>query len=157
MSAAFAALNAGQYALTVLADGFGTVTNTPRGSRFNSGASVTLTALPDAGQQFLSWSGDASGTNNPLTMAMTASKVITAQFTRRPMLALQPCSEPSPGDGFQFLLLGESGARYQVEKNDDWQGWLPLATVTNIFGTTQFNDVSATNQARRAYRAVVGP
>ena len=73
------------------------------------------------------------------------------------MLVLQPCSEPSLEDGFQFLLTGEFGARYQVEKNDDWQGWSPLATVTNLFGTTQFNDATATNRMQRAYRAVLAP
>jgi hypothetical protein len=66
----------------------------------------------------------------------------------------QPCSKPSLEDGFQFLLTGEFGARYQIEKNDDWQGWSPLGTVTNLFGTTQFNDASATNSTRRVYRAV---
>ena len=73
------------------------------------------------------------------------------------MLVLQPCSEPSLEDGFQFLLLGEFGAHYQVEKNDDWQGWSPLGTVTNVFGTVPFNDAGATNRARRVYRAVVAP
>ena len=79
------------------------------------------------------------------------------QFTKRPTLVLQPCSEPSLEDGFQFLLTGGFGACYQVEKNDDWQGWSPLGTLTNVFGTAQFNDATATNQARRAYRAVVVP
>ena len=46
---------------------------------------------------------------------------------------------------------------YRVEKNDDWQGWSPLGTLTNVFGTVQFNDASATNRARRVYRAVVVP
>ena len=44
-----------------------------------------------------------------------------------------------------------------MEKNDDWQGWSPLATVTNVFGAMQFIDVTATNRARRVYREVVVP
>ena len=79
------------------------------------------------------------------------------QFTKRPTLVLHPCSEPSLEDGFQFLLTGGFGARYPVEKNDDWQGWSPLGRVTNVFGTAQFNDATATNQARRVYRAMVVP
>ena len=79
------------------------------------------------------------------------------QFTKRPTLSWPSCFEPSLEDGFQFLLTGGFGARYQVEKNDDWQGWSPLATVTNVFGTMQFIDVTATNRARRVYRAVVAP
>ncbi len=157
VSALFAPLSAGQYALTVVADGFGTVTNKPRGTRFTDGTVITLTALPDPSQQFLGWAGDASGTQNPLSVTLNQSKVITAQFTKRPTLAVQPCSEPALEDGFQFLLTGEFGGRYQVEKNDAWQGWSPLATVTNIYGTLQFNDAGATNQGFRAYRARIAP
>ncbi len=153
VSAAFAPLGAGQRSLSALSDGFGMVTNRPRGNRFSAGASVTLTALPDAGQSFLDWSGDASGTQNPLTVTLNSSKVITAQFTKRPTLAVQPCSEPSLQDGFQFLISGEFGARYLVEKSGDGQAWLPLATVTNLFGVTQFNDSTATNVELRMYRA----
>jgi hypothetical protein len=88
---------------------------------------------------------------------MNTSKVITANFTRRPRLELRLCSEPSLEDGFQFLVTGESGARYELEKNDDGHDWSPLATVTNVFGITQFNDMSVTNAERRIYRAVVAP
>ncbi len=153
VTAVFQPLNAGQHSLAILSDGFGMVTNRPRGNRFSAGASVTLTALLDAGQSFLGWSGDASGTQNPLTVTLNSSKVITAQFTKRPALAVQPCSEPSLEDGFQFLISGEFGARYLVEKSGDGQAWLPLATVTNLFGVTQFNDTTATNAELRMYRA----
>ncbi|MBK7075437.1 MAG: hypothetical protein IPH44_24420 [Myxococcales bacterium] len=39
-----------------------------------------MTAAPSAGYQFIGWSGDATGTTNPLTVTMTASKTITANF-----------------------------------------------------------------------------
>ena len=140
-----------------MADGFGAVTNSPRGNRFASGANVTLTATPDAGQQFLGWSGDASGTQTPLPVLMSSSKVITARFTRRPSLVLQPCSDLPIEQGFRFALRGEFDARYQLEKTDDWRGWSSLGIVTNMFGRSQFEDRSATNQGRRFYRALVLP
>lgn len=157
VTAVFQPLDAGQFALAVVADGFGAVTTSPRGNCFYSGQSMTLTALPEAGQNFLNWSGDANDTQNPLTLALNQSHVITAYFTKRPILALQPCSDPSLDDRFQLLLTGEFGARYEVQKNDDWQGWLPLGAVTNLFGTSQFSDETATNTARRVYRAVLAP
>jgi len=43
-------------------------------------STVTLTAVPLLGYAFTGWSGDASGTQNPLPLTMTASKVITANF-----------------------------------------------------------------------------
>jgi hypothetical protein len=157
VTAVFASLGAGQYALTMLADGFGSVTNKPRGNYFPSGTSITLTALPAAGQEFRGWSGDASGSENPLTVQMTQGKVVTAQFTRRPTLALQPSSAASSRDVFHFLLTGDFGARYQVEKNDAWQGWSAFVTVTNSFGSSQVNDPTEIGQAIRAYRATATP
>jgi len=49
---------------------------------YNSGTDVILTpTTPDLGYSFSYWSGDASGSNNPLTVSMTSSKNITANFT----------------------------------------------------------------------------
>ena len=157
ISAAFAPLNAGQHALTVIAEGFGSVSSNPRGNRFNIGTNVTLTALPDEGQQFIGWSGDADGSQNPLPVPMNESKVITAQFTERPTLSLQPCVEPDLTDGFQFLVTGEFGVRYQIERNENWQGWIPVGTLTNIFGVTQFRDPDAPNRPRFYRGAVLAP
>jgi len=151
--AVFGPLGTGQYSLTTIAEGFGSVTNKPRGNRFSAGATITITALPDTNQQFIGWSGDASGVQNPLTVTLNSSKVSIARFTKRPTLLLQPCSEPSLENGFQFLVSGEFGARYLVEKSQDGQSWLPLATLTNLFGVTQFNDVTVMNASLRMYRA----
>lgn len=153
VTAVFQPLPANQYALTAISDGFGTVTNRPRGNRFASGTAISLTAVADVGQAFLGWNGDASGTQNPLTVTMDSSKVVTAQFTKRPTLAVLSCAEPSLADGFRFLISGEFGVPYRVEKSEDAQSWLPLATITNLFGVTQFNDVTATNANLRMYRA----
>ncbi|MFO7661450.1 MAG: InlB B-repeat-containing protein [Chloroflexota bacterium] len=66
--------------LTLLTNGSGTVQATPQKSNYNCNESVTLQAIPAAGQQFVSWSGDVSGTKNPTTVVMNASKQVTANF-----------------------------------------------------------------------------
>ena len=86
VSSIFAATPAGQAALTTLINGRGRVNVSPRANLYAINQTVTLTPLPDAGETFLNWSGDASGTQNPLTVSMTQSKVITANFTSRPFL-----------------------------------------------------------------------
>lgn len=43
-------------------------------------ATANLTATPNPGFVFTGWSGDASGTTNPLPVQMTANKTITASF-----------------------------------------------------------------------------
>ena len=40
-----------------------------------------LTAIPSSGYQFSNWSGGASGSTNPLTLAMNANTSVTANFT----------------------------------------------------------------------------
>lgn len=45
------------------------------------GESVTLTATPNSGYEFSSWSGDASGSTNPLTFTVTSDRTITANFS----------------------------------------------------------------------------
>jgi uncharacterized repeat protein (TIGR02543 family) len=160
VTAVFAALPANQHALTVLPDGFGTVTNNPRGNRFGNGTNVTLRALPEPGQDFLGWTGDASGTNNPLVVTMTRSKVITANFTKRPRLTPVLCEGVPNREEFQLLLTGEFAGRYSIEATTDLApiapAWEPLATLTNTFGSVQFNETAPTNRPQRFYRAV-GP
>ena len=43
----------------------GTVTRSPTGNTFPGGTDVTLTATPAAGNDFVGWTGDASGSANP--------------------------------------------------------------------------------------------
>jgi len=59
----------------------GTVAKIPNQVSYNSGATVQLTATPNVGYTFTSWSGDATGSANPLTVTMNSTKNITANFT----------------------------------------------------------------------------
>ena len=59
----------------------GAVAASPNQVNYNYGTSVQLTATPNAGYTFTSWSGDATGSANPLSLTMTANKNITANFT----------------------------------------------------------------------------
>jgi hypothetical protein len=59
---------------------FGTITKTPDKLQYNYGETVTLQAAPTAGHTFTGWSGDASGNLNPLTLTITSSKSVTANF-----------------------------------------------------------------------------
>lgn len=58
----------------------GTVLKTPDQLTYNYGSVVHLTATPNTGYTFKSWSGDAAGAANPLTVLMNANKNITANF-----------------------------------------------------------------------------
>ncbi|MBW8888274.1 MAG: S8 family serine peptidase [Fibrobacteres bacterium] len=72
-----------QYTLTVSAAN-GTVALSPAGGTYVSGTVVTLTATPNTGYKFGSWSGAVTGTANPVSVTMTANKSVTANFTALP-------------------------------------------------------------------------
>ncbi len=71
-----------QYSLNITkaGTGSGTVTNTPSGSTFKAGTSVTLTAAPGANSSFAGWSGACSGSASTCTITMNANASVTATF-----------------------------------------------------------------------------
>ncbi len=68
------------YSLTVLAE-HGSVEKDPILASYAHGSTVELTATPEVGYTFTGWSGDATGTDSPLTVTMDANKTITANFS----------------------------------------------------------------------------
>ncbi|MEJ5260058.1 MAG: LamG-like jellyroll fold domain-containing protein [Anaerohalosphaeraceae bacterium] len=68
------------YTLTISAAN-GTVSVSPNKASYTSGETVTLTAVPASGYLFSGWSGDASGSANPLVLTMNGNKTVQAAFT----------------------------------------------------------------------------
>lgn len=60
--------------------GSGTVSGPASGETHSQGTSLTLTAIPAPGYEFIEWSGDASGTDATMTIAMTSEKEVVANF-----------------------------------------------------------------------------
>ncbi|MDA9360291.1 DUF5011 domain-containing protein [Flavobacteriaceae bacterium] len=52
------------------------------GGTYNENTNVSVTATPAEGYAFSGWSGDASGSTNPLSVSITGNKDITASFIR---------------------------------------------------------------------------
>jgi uncharacterized repeat protein (TIGR02543 family) len=49
--------------------------------QYSLGSAVLIAATPSAGYVFTNWTGDASGSENPLTVTMDSSKTISAVFS----------------------------------------------------------------------------
>ena len=120
----------------------GSALKNPNLTAYNSGAVVLVTATPDVGYTFTSWSGDATGTTNPLTVTMNANKNITANFTLIPLntFALNVIANNGTVVKNPNLVSYESGASVNLTatpnsgfKFDSWSGDasgnLPTATV----------------------------
>jgi C1A family cysteine protease len=68
------------YTLTVNTVGSGSVATAPDQAAYTYGTVVTLTADPDIGWSFDSWSGDLTGSANPDTITMDGDKTVNATF-----------------------------------------------------------------------------
>ncbi|MBF0486691.1 MAG: VCBS repeat-containing protein, partial [Nitrospirae bacterium] len=79
--------------LTVSKTGNGTITSSPSGiscgsacsASYTSGTAVSLTATPDSGYNFSSWTGCDSTNSNQCTVTMASDKAVTATFTAVPV------------------------------------------------------------------------
>ena len=103
-----------QYTVNVSASGFGTVTKEPDKAFYSAGESVTLTATPSLGNLFTNWSGDATGTTNPLTVQVNNNLSVVGNFA------------PAPPRILTVTANGNGG----VAKNPDKATYLNGETVT---------------------------
>jgi Leucine-rich repeat (LRR) protein len=69
------------YTLTTTANPSGGGSVSPSGGTYPSGSQLTLTATAASGYTFSHWAGDATGSQNPITITMNSNKSITAYFT----------------------------------------------------------------------------
>lgn len=93
------------YTLTIIAAN-GTVVKTPDQANYNHGSTVQLTATPNAGYAFTSWTGDAVGVANTISVLMNANKTVTANFIIAPGVGPQAINLGSAGT---FGILTKSG------------------------------------------------
>ncbi|MBI4905785.1 MAG: S-layer homology domain-containing protein [Acidobacteria bacterium] len=117
-----------QYLLTVgLSDPTaGSVTRNPQATDgyYNAGSQVQLTAQAAALHQFSSWSGAASGVQNPLVVLMDGPKTVTANFnTLAPctyLLTTADASVASPGDIRTVKVSTDANCAWTAKSNVPW-------------------------------------
>jgi len=98
--------------------GTGSVTSTPAGiacgadcdETFASGASVTLSAAPDAGASFAGWGGACSGSGS-CTLSMDTAKSVTATFALDNAQVAAPQDTALRGSVAKVKLVVRSGRR----------------------------------------------
>ena len=156
MSTSVTDTNGPNYALTVI--GSGTVTKTPDMVKYPGGTRVTLTCVPYSGYIFDSWTRDASGTTNPVTVTMDSPKLVqfncisdargpynltlhntNGSITKSPDLAQYP-------RGMTVTLTAVPNTGYRF---DHWSGSAsgttnPVAVTMNGAKTVTANFVSGT-------------
>jgi len=116
--------------ITILVNGNGTVDPSEGIHSYYEGSTVTLTAIPDFGHEFDSWSGNLSGTSNPQDILMDTNKTVTANFTELPKYTLTTSatdgsiSISEPGETFYegteltLTAIADTGYRFTAWGGD---------------------------------------
>lgn len=81
-----------QYPLTIEIEGEGSVTETVikqgLATDYNSGTIVELKAVPEDGWEFIEWSGDLTGSENPKQITIDKAKTVNVKFTVKAELSI---------------------------------------------------------------------
>lgn len=137
-----------QYQLTISVGTGGTTDPLPGTYTYNYGTEVSIKAIADSGYKFSGWSGDVSGTTNPLTITMYANKSIKANFIRQYTLIIAAgtggTTNPASGtytydSGTQVTITAVANSGY---KFTGWSG--SVSGTTNPITITMDSDKSIT-------------
>ncbi len=144
------------YTLTTNTVGSGTITKSPDQSNYNSGDIVTLTANPAVGWVFTGWSGDASGTINPLNVTVNSNKAITATFAVNTFTLNYAAGAGGTltGDTSQTANYGEDGTPVTAVPNAGYHfaNWSDNSAVNPRTDTNITSNISVTaNFAQNTY------
>ncbi len=130
-------------------NGSGTITSNPSGincgstcsANFDSGKSITLTAAPSSGSNFVGWSGACSGTSLTCVVIMNSNKSATAEFKKSESTVVCP-ELKYPKDrwqrvwyeynGSQGNCLGETPDEYNIFFDNKWPNALAYGRSNNI-------------------------
>lgn len=143
------------FALAVNAVGGGSVNASPSQGGYPAGTVVTLTATPAPNWIFSAWSGDVSGSANPLQVTMNANKSITATFVPAPPQTSTPeasfCADFNSGVPAGVTLFGQAAVNggylkltttaqgeYGILYIHDFNGGAPVSAFQATFKAALF-------------------
>ncbi len=72
-----------EYSISATASPIDGGTISPASGTFEDGQIITITATPSENYDFINWSGDATGTENPTKITFNSNKVVSAVFNKK--------------------------------------------------------------------------
>jgi len=138
--------------LTIETSTGGTTDPSPEVYSYPEGTEISIEAIPEDEYRFSGWSGDASGTDSPVTITIDADKSITANFIRQYTLTIAAgtggTTDPEPraytyDDGTEVSITAVPDSGYE------FTGWGGDASgTTNPITITMNSDKSITANFR---------
>jgi len=101
--------NSTNYSLTINNPENGVITPNSTLPNFVDGTIVTLTAVPNPGYEFTGWTGDVTGTTNPLNITITKNTTVSATFKKATSFTFE-----TPGSGSWIVPTGVSSVTLQA-------------------------------------------
>ena len=133
ITANFTAIPVGSFTLNVIAVN-GTVVKNPDQLSYLNGTNVALTATPNSGYVFSSWSGDANGLISTASVLMNANKNVTANFTLIPVANCPTVVDLGLAGG--YVILSKAGI--STTGTTSVTGNMGVSPITST-GITGFN------------------
>jgi uncharacterized repeat protein (TIGR02543 family) len=124
-----------EYTLTITSD-HGTVAKSPDQVTYHFGDVVDLTATADTGYTFANWSGDATGTTNPVSVTMDANKSVTANYS---IVALDHTISGNAGVAGALVsytggsTTADGSGVYTFTVPDNWTGTVTPSRMSYVF------------------------
>jgi hypothetical protein len=141
-----------QYTLTIGIIGNGSTVPAVGDHDYDEGTVVDITATPESGWEFDSWTGDVADTSSvTTTVTMNSGKTITATFTEIPpvqytlIMGISGNGSTTPSDGTHTY---DAGTLVTITATPDsgWKfdGWIGDVADTNLTTTTVVMDADKT-------------
>jgi len=107
----------------------GSVSLNPPGISFMEGSRLTATATPDIGYIFSGWTGDISGSDNPVSFVIDTNKIVIANFVKNPNFILSWESingsvtlDPPGGEYNEGTVVTITAIPFLGYKFSNWEG-----------------------------------
>ena len=121
-------------------------------------ADATITATPNDGYSFASWSGDLTGSTNPATLTMDGDKNVTANFVT---LSSSPVTNLATGVTSTDATLNGTNGPADASGHSFWVSTATFDTSsatlpTNVYSTVDLGAISANTDFSALLSSVSG-
>jgi hypothetical protein len=156
ITALFLPLPTNRFSFSVATEGVGYVTVNESGNSFAAKTSVSVTAIPGPNQQFIGWSGAATGSENPLTLSLISNVFLVARFSTNLTISSVAVITPSTFPSLRILEFDVSGGLngFRIEESENLSQWRSIYRMPAFPGQARISLPYRDEDRTKLFRAV---